>query len=312
MKTKRFNLKRLGIPYAFIPAAFFLGANIILNPRMLSLRGMNILALQTVTVALAVMAQTMVVIVRELDMSIGAMVSMTTVILASTMGTFHWFSIVIALSAAAALGFFSGAIVAWVKIPGIVVTLASSMLIGGLALVIMPEPGGNIDDLLGDLVNGQPLLIPNSLLFLLVALVMWKYVKNTRLGISLFASGGNPFSAYASGVSVANAKIAAYVGSGLLAGLAGIIVAGKTMTGDATIGDPYTLNSITGTVLGGASFMGGIGTMRGAIAGALVIGVLVNILFFLGLSSHYQNIAEGLILLAAVLIGLSRRSEGQR
>jgi ribose transport system permease protein len=311
MKTKRFSLKRLGIPYAFIPALFFLGANIILNPRILSLRGMNILALQTVTIGLAVMAQTMVVIVRELDMSIGAMVSMTTVILASTMGTFHSFSIVIALSVAGTLGFFSGAIVAWVKIPGIVVTLASSMVIGGLALVIMPQPGGNIDDFLGDFVNGQPLLIPNSLLLLLLALVMWKYVKNTRLGVSLFASGGNPFSAYASGVSVAGAKIAAYVGSGLLAGLAGIIVAGKTMTGDATIGDPYTLNSITGTVLGGASFLGGIGTMKGAIAGALVIGVLVNILFFLGLSSHYQNIAEGIILLAAVLIGLSRKSEGQ-
>ena len=311
MKTKQFSLKSLGIPYAFIPAAFFLGANILLNPHILSLRGINILALQTVSIAFAVMAQTLVLIVRELDMSIGAMVSMTTVIVASTMGRFHLFSIVIALIAAAALGFFSGAIVAWVKIPGIVVTLAASMLIGGLALVIMPQPGGEIDELLGDLVNGQPLLIPNSLLLLLLALLVWNYVKNTRLGVSLFASGGNPFSAYASGLSVEQAKIAAYVGSGLLSALAGIIVAGKTMTGDATIGDPYTLNSITGTVLGGASFMGGIGTMRGAIAGAVIIGVLVNILFFLGLSSHYQNIAEGLILLAAVLIGLSSNKERQ-
>ena len=241
MKTKQFSLKSLGIPYAFIPAAFFLGANILLNPHILSLRGINILALQTVSIAFAVMAQTLVLIVRELDMSIGAMVSMTTVIVASTMGRFHLFSIVIALIAAAALGFFSGAIVAWVKIPGIVVTLTASMLIGGLALVIMPQPGGDIDELLGDLVNGQPLLIPNSLLLLLLALLIWNYVKNTRLGVSLFASGGNPFSAYASGLSVEQAKIAAYVGSGLLSALAGIIVAGKTMTGDATIGDPYTL-----------------------------------------------------------------------
>ena len=95
-----------------------------------------------------------------------------------------------------------------------------------------------------------------------------------------------------------------------LASIAGIVVCGKTMTGDATIGNPYTLSSIAGTVLGGASFMGGVGTMKGAVAGALILGVLVNILFFLGLSSHYQNIAEGFILLAAVIISVLTNRDG--
>ena len=299
------------IPLAFVPAAIVLCINIILNPHVLSLRGINNLSLQITTIALAVMAQTLVVLVRELDMSVGAMVCLTTVLVGSTMGTLHIFSLVLVLVVAALFGLFSGLIVAYVKIPGIVVTLATSMIIGGLALVIMPQPGGTVDEILGRLVNDQPLLLPNSFLILLAVMLVWKYFKNTRFGHALFAAGGNPFSAYASGLSVEGAKIAAYVGSALLAAVAGIVVCGKTMTGDATIGNPYTLSSIAGTVLGGASFMGGVATMKGAVAGALIIGVLVNILFFLGLSSHYQNIAEGIILLAAVVISVFANRDGK-
>jgi len=296
-------------PLAFVPAAIVLSINIILNPRILSLRGINNLSLQLVTLALAVMAQTMVVIVREIDMSVGAIVCLTTVIVASTMGTLHMFSLLLAIMVAALFGLFAGLIVAYVRIPGIVVTLASSMIVGGLALVILPQPMGIVEQTLGDAVISQPLLVPNSLLILFAVMLFWKFVKSSKIGNLIYATGGNPFSAYASGISVERAKIAAYVGSAVLASIAGIVVAGKTMTGDATIGNPYTLSSIAGTVLGGASFMGGVGTMRGAVAGALVLGVLVNILFFLGVSSHYQDIAEGLILLAAVTISVLANRE---
>ncbi len=297
------------LPIAFIPAAIVLCINIVLNPHILSLRGLNNLSLQIVTLALAVMAQTLVVVVREIDMSIGAMVSLTTVVVASTMATLNLLSIVLALVVAGLFGLFAGLVVAYVRIPGIVVSLATSMMIGGLALVIMPQPGGTVNEIVDRLVNEQPLLVPNSTLILLFILLVWKYVKKSKIGNAIYATGGNPFSAYASGISVPGAKIAAFVGSALLAALAGIVVAGKTMTGDATIGGPYTLSSIAGTVLGGASFMGGVGTMKGAVAGAAILGVLVNILFFLGISSHYQDIAEGLILLAAVTIGVVANRE---
>ena len=303
-------LRKIRIPLTFFPAAVVLCVNIGLNPRILSLRGLNNLSLQIVTLALAVMAQTMVVLVRELDMSIGAVVCLTTVLVASTTSSLHLFSLVLAVVVAALFGLFAGVIVAYIRISGIVVTLATSMIIGGLALVIMPQPGGTVDTFVQRLVNNRPLLVPNSLLILLAVMLVWKYVKNTRVGNAIYAAGGNPFSAYASGLSVERAKIASYVGSALLASIAGIVVCGKTMTGDATIGNPYTLSSIAGTVLGGASFMGGVGTMKGAVAGALILGVLVNILFFLGLSSHYQNIAEGFILLAAVIISVLTNRDG--
>ena len=298
------------VPLAFIPAAIVLCVNIVLNPHILSLRGINNLALQIVPLALAVMAQTVVVLVRELDMSIGAVVCLTTVVVGTTTDSLHLLSLPLAMVVAGLFGLFSGLIVAYIRIPGIVVTLATSMIIGGLALVILPQPGGSVDNFVQNLVNGQPIVVPNSLLILLAVMLIWKYVKNAKLGNSIYAAGGNPFSAYASGLSVEKAKIAAYVGSALLASVAGIVVCGKTMTGDATIGNPYTLSSIAGTVLGGASFMGGVGTMKGAVAGALILGLLVNILFFLGLSSHYQNIAEGIILLAAVIISVLTNREG--
>jgi ribose transport system permease protein len=298
------------VPLAFIPAAIVLCVNIVLNPHILSLRGINNLALQIVPLALAVMAQTVVVLVRELDMSIGAVVCLTTVVVGTTTDSLHLLSLPLAMVVAGLFGLFSGLIVAYIRIPGIVVTLATSMIIGGLALVILPQPGGSVDNFVQNLVNGQPIVVPNSLLILLAVMLIWKYVKNAKLGNGIYAAGGNPFSAYASGLSVEKAKIAAYVGSALLASVAGIVVCGKTMTGDATIGNPYTLSSIAGTVLGGASFMGGVGTMKGAVAGALILGVLVNILFFLGLSSHYQNIAEGIILLAAVIISVLTNREG--
>ena len=298
------------VPLAFVPAAIVLCANIVLNPHILSLRGINNLALQIVPLALAVMAQTVVVLVRELDMSIGAVVCLTTVVVGTTTDSLHLLSLPLAMVVAGLFGLFSGLIVAYIRIPGIVVTLATSMIIGGLALVILPQPGGSVDNFVQNLVNGQPIVVPNSLLILLAVMLIWKYVKNAKLGNSIYAAGGNPFSAYASGLSVEKAKIAAYVGSALLASVAGIVVCGKTMTGDATIGNPYTLSSIAGTVLGGASFMGGVGTMKGAVAGALILGLLVNILFFLGLSSHYQNIAEGIILLAAVIISVLTNREG--
>ncbi len=295
---------RAELPFAFVPAALCLGVSIALNPRILTLRGINNLSLQTTALIFVTMAQTLVVLVRELDMSVGAQIGLATAIIGTTTERLGAGSVVLALAAAVTAGLASGAVVVWLRVPGIVVTLASSMVVGGLALVVMPQSGGHVDPLLGQLVTGRPYGVPNSALLVLIVLLAWKYFKATPLGHSIYASGGNPYSAFASGLSVRRAKIAAYVGSGLLAGLAGVVVAGKTMTGDALIGEPYTLTSIASTVLGGASFLGGSGSMRGAAAGAVVMAVLVNIMFFLGVSTMYQYVAEGAILLVAVLVGV--------
>jgi ribose transport system permease protein len=295
---------RARVPYAFVPAIVFLGINVSLNPRILTARGLNNLSLQVTALVLVTMAQTLVVLVRELDMSVGAQIGLATVIVGSTTQMLGTGSVALAILAAVVSGVACGAIVAWLRIPGIVVTLASSMIIGGMALVIMPQSGGTVHPALGSLITNRHYGIPNTAVLLLLVLLVWKYFKGTPLGHSIYAVGGNPYSAYASGLSVTRAKMVAYAGSGLLSGIAGVVVAGKTMTGDALIGEPYTLTSIASTVLGGASFLGGVATMRGAAAGAIVMAVLVNIMFFLGVSTMYQYVAEGIILLIAVIVGV--------
>lgn len=292
------------MPAIYITLLIIVVLNGIMNPRLFSPGGINNLFLQVMPTIFVVMAQTNVLLVREMDISVGGMVSLASVIMAATMGQWGYWSIILVLVMAIVSGTLTGVIVTYIGIPGIVVTLATSMILSGLALIILPEPGGVILPTYSDMIVKNYFLIPNSLILLGIVLLLWKYLKISPLGHTMYAAGGNPYSAFASGINVHKAKIAAFIGSALFSAMAGLILAAKTMTGDANIGASYTLTSIAGAVLGGASFYGGVGTMRGAVAGAMVIGILVNILFFLGISSFYQYIVSGLILLTAVTIGL--------
>lgn len=280
--------------------------NVYLNPNLLSFRGFNNLILQILPTVLVVMAQTCVLLVRELDISVGGMVSFSSVMMAVFMASMGFYAIPFVLLITVLIGGLTGLLVAYLRIPGVVITLATSMMLSGMALIILPSPGGFIEPSLSHLIIGSKFLLPNSLLLLFVVLLLWKYLKLSPLGHSIYATGGNAYSTFASGININRAKVAAFMLSAVFCTLAGFVLIAKTMTGDASIGTSYTLTSIAGAVLGGASFLGGVGTMRGAIAGAAVIGILVNILFFLGVSSFYQYVVSGLILLIAVTLGLAK------
>jgi ribose transport system permease protein len=137
---------------------------------------------------------------------------------------------------------------------------------------------------------------------IVVALLLWKLVRTTRFGLSLYAVGGNEHGAYANGIDTRRTKILAYGFAGLFVGLAGIGLAIQTGSGDPTIGTPYTLNSIAVAVLGGISFFGGVGQMRGTVLGALLLGLLTNLLLFTGISTFYQMILQGVVLVVAVAV----------
>ena len=130
----------------------------------------------------------------------------------------------------------------------------------------------------------------------------WKLYLATPIGLGLYAAGDNPVGAYRSGVPVDLAKVVAYAISFMLAALAGLFVAAQTGSGDPVIGTPFTLNSIAAAVLGGVGFLGGAGTMRGAIAGSLLLSVMINVMFFLGFPPVAQYIAQGLIIVGAVAL----------
>jgi ribose transport system permease protein len=208
------------------------------------------------------------------------------------------------LAVGALMGAATGLVVNLLRLPPIVVTLAMSFIWTGVALLIMPIPGGSVPEAFSDALAGN---FPTPILILAVLVGLWKLWTLTPVGLASAAFGGNPAGAFRSGVDIDRARIWAYAISGALCAIAGLFLAAQAGAGDPTIGTPYTLNSITAAVLGSVAFSGGLGTMRGALAAALLLTAMVSVMFLLGVSAFYQYIAQGLVILTAVGAPLLRR-----
>jgi ribose transport system permease protein len=257
------------------------------------------------------MAQAILMLTGGISLAIGATVSLGAVIAATTMMGPLGAPGAIALVAVAGLGIGSacGLIVVRLRLPAMIVTLAGSFIIGGAALLILPRPGGQIPAWFSDFLAGEA---PVAALLLALTAFAWKLYLATPLGLSLYAAGENPVAAYRSGIPVDAARVAAYAISGLLSTAAGLFVAAQTGSGDPVIGQAFTLNSIAAAVLGGVGFLGGHGTMRGALAGSLLLSLMINVMFFLGLPPVDQYVAQGLIIIGAVALPQinARRRQG--
>lgn len=290
-----------GVRGLFVVVAGFLTLYAFLFPGLLSVSGFSKFTQNWFPLALVAMAQAMLMLTGGISLAIGALVSLSGVIAATTMGGFLGVTggLLAVTGVGLIIGALSGAIVTLLRLPAIIVTLAGSFIIGGAALVILPRPGGAVPPWLSDLLAGHT---PVAMLLLVVIVLGWKAYLATPLGLALYAAGENPTGAYRSGVPVDAARIAAYAVSGLLTAWAGFFVAAQTGSGDPVIGNPFTLNSIAAAVLGGVGFLGGAGTMRGALAGSLLLSVMINVMFFLGFPPVAQYIAQGLIIVAAVAL----------
>ncbi|MBE3574468.1 MAG: ABC transporter permease [Firmicutes bacterium] len=312
MRNRRFidfshSWSTVGI-YLILAAA--LGILAFINPSFFTETSLINLAGTALPLIFAGMAQTVAVLVKGIDLSVGSAISLVTVIAATLMQD-SWTSIVAVTALSLLIGLLIGAVngglVVIGRLQAIIVTLATSSILSGIALFIMPQPGGSIPGVFAQLVGGSVGPVPLSLLVLgLVIAVIWLPFRNSRFGQGVYAVGGNEQAAYYSGISVKWVTCSAYIMSGLLAALAGLALAAQALSGDPTIGAPYTLNSIAAVVLGGTSLAGGRGGIAGSIAGALVLSIIVDILFFLGVSAYYQYIFSGLIViiaLAAVGVG---------
>ncbi|MER5428740.1 ABC transporter permease [Streptomyces sp. NPDC002588] len=272
---------------------------------LLTPASVTILSAQFLPLVLAASGQTTVMLLGGIDLSLGAVLGLAMAVFATydargAGGVVT--AAVLALGTAALAGAVNGTLVAYAGLPPIVVTLAASFLWGGVTLVVLPQPGGAVP---GGLVNAynngwNGIALPAVAIALVLAL--WKLLRTTRHGLALYAVGGNEHGAYASGLHTRGVKIGGYALAGAFAGLAGIGLAIQTGSADPTIGAPYTLNSIAASVLGGISFFGGVGRMRGTVLGALVIGLLTNLLLFTGISPFYQLILQGVILVVALAL----------
>ena len=252
---------------------------------------------------LTAMGQAFVVIARGLDLSVGGVMDLSNALAAvhihDNVATMVGWSCLI-LVIGAALGLVNGLLVGVGRLQPILVTLATLSIYQGLAIRVLPQPGGSIPPAYtAALVNPNQ---PYALLYLLLIAFLWRVFRRSSIGVSIFALGNDELAARANGVDTVRARVTAFVLSGLMAGAAGLFLAATSTAGDATTGNGYTLSSIVAVVLGGMNLFGGRGSGIGVIAGAFVTTMIVNILFFSNVDPLYQSFYEGLFLVIAVVL----------
>jgi ribose transport system permease protein len=265
------------------------------------------------TLALAAMGQTVVVLTGGFDLSAGAVVSLVNSILATTMQDSLGSQVVWGLGAlviGGLVGAFNGFFIAFLRMQSIVVTLATMFIVQGITLLIMPTPGGMIPPAFSAFLNGAaiPDMLPAPVVVITVALVIWALIKHTRFGTALYAIGSDHDAATYSGVRVVWVKFGAYVLGGCFYGAAGAFISAQTGAADPLVGDPLLLPIFAAVVVGGTILGGGKGGCLGSVIGAYVLMMVVNLLLVLDVSAYYSTVAEGVILLLAVLGASLNRS----
>jgi ribose transport system permease protein len=259
--------------------------------------------------ALAATGETLVVLTGGFDLSVGAIMGLVNVLLATQLTgsagpDLLWVALTVAIAAAA--GFANGLLVAYVRLQSIIVTIATLFIFGGISLKILDQPGGNVPPGFTNLLTGVT-VIPRALIIVLLAAVAWLALRRTRLGAAIYAIGGDREAAHMSGIPVARRLLATYTLAGLFYGLAGVFYTAQTGSGDPQTSTSFLLAPFIAVVLGGTRFGGGEGSAIGSIIGAFIVTMIVAIIFVLGVDTFWTGIVDGVILALAVLLNTSVR-----
>jgi ribose transport system permease protein len=258
------------------------------------------------TLAIAAAGQTLVVLTGGFDLSAGAVVSLVDVVLATGFPdptTSPLLLTAVGVGIGMATGAFNAVFVALLRLQPIVVTLSTMFIVQGITLLVQEKPGGTVPPTLTDLFLGDaiPNLLPRPILLLAILFALWAWLRRTRLGTAIYAVGSDVDAARAAGVATRRVLFAVYVIAGGCYGLAGTFISAQTGSGDPLVGNPLLLQVFAAIVVGGTRLGGGRGGVLGAMIGAYILMLVVNILLVLNVSAYYSTIAEGAILILAVL-----------
>ena len=254
---------RLAVP--FLALAALLAAVFWLQPRAMSYTGLNLLFNLAVPIALATLAQMFILAVNDLDLSMGAFVSFVACVTAPFLNDSSALGLAI-LAASIAVYAALGVVIHLRQLPAIVVTLGMSFVWTGIAVMILPAPGGAAPDWIRAIMTVKPPFVPMAIAAsVLIAIAAHLIVARSSLGVLIRGVGGNERSVARAGWSVVRARAAAYALAGFFAVLAGMALVGLTTSADANIALRYTLLSIAGAILGGAEFTGGRVSAVGAV-----------------------------------------------
>lgn len=282
------------------------------SPNFLKVQNfINVLRQISISSILAIGA-TFVVLTAGIDLSLGSMVAITGVTAACFAHPGDYpviVPIVMGLLMGVVFGVFNGIVIAKGNVAPFIVTLGTTTIArGGALLIAQGRPVSNLSPEFNYIGNGEVAGIPVSVLILIGVFVLAIFLLNkTKFGRYVYAIGGNEEASRASGVKVQKIKILVYVLCGLLAGLAGTMQAARIEVGQPSIGVGYELDAIAAVVIGGTSLEGGVGTVVGTLIGALIIGFINNGLDLLNVSSYYQQIIKGFIIIGAVLLDVKTK-----
>jgi ribose/xylose/arabinose/galactoside ABC-type transport system permease subunit len=304
-------LRKAGILWAFLALVIVLS---ILSPAFMTPHNlMNVVKQMSVTGILGI-GMTFVLILGGIDLSVGSIVALTSVCAAyfakDSLGLPLIVPIAVPLLVGAAAGAINGIGIAYIGISPFIMTLAMMSVLRGVAQVLSNgTPIFGLSSQFNSIANGFVFGIPNLVYFLVIILLIGIFVlRKTVFGKWIYAIGGNEASARLSGINTRQIKALVYTISGLLAGICGVLMASRITSGSPIIGVGYELNAISAAVIGGVSMSGGTGDLLGTLVGALIMGVIQNGLDILGVSTFYQQIIQGLIIIVAVFLDIKSKS----
>lgn len=285
------------------------------SPYFLHVENFMTIALQTAITAITAYGITFVIISGANDISIGSSIALTGVVLALMLSA-GWpvlISILATLLVGALIGVLNGLMVAKMKLPPFIATLGAQMSLRGLAMIISDAKPIYIQNVPNFKYLAQYRLfnlVPLPVLYMAVLCAIMAFIlRKTVIGRNVFAVGSNEEAARLSGIRIVKVRVFAYMLSGLMASVAGIIMCSRVTSGQPSIATGYEGNAIAAAVIGGCSMRGGHGSIGGSILGALILGVLMNGLNLLNVSTNWQTFATGLVVIVSVWIDKMRTSE---
>lgn len=279
----------------------------IATPYFFTPRNFASLAIQIAPLVIVALGQFTVIVLGGIDLSAGPNISLATAIasflIAADSVTGVPAGIALVLLAGLAVGCLNGILVQWFRLPDLVATLSTFSAVAGLALIVRPAPGGLVDPGFTGLVLMRLGYVPVAFIVAVLAVILLEILLlRGRLGMRLYSVGSSPEAAFVAGVPTGRVRFLAYLFCGLMASIAGLIIASRIGSGDPQAGTNFTLLSVTAVVLGGTSVFGGRGTAVGVFLAACLLMVIQNAMNHLQVSAYWQYIFTGALTMAAVAI----------
>ncbi len=303
---------RIGTYRGLLVAVAVLASLLLLNDVMsagpMSYFEVSFLSSGGATLAIAAAGQTLVILTGGFDLSAGAVVSLVNVVLSTQVQDGPWavpLGILAGVGVGCLTGAFNGFFIAVLRLQPIVVTLSTMFIVQGITLFILDKPGGMVPFSLSNALTQDaiPEVLPMSLVVIGILILLWLWLKNTRFGTAIYAIGSDMEAARAQGIRIVWVQFAVYVLAGACYGFAGVFISAQTGAGDPLVGNPMLLSIFAAVVVGGTVLGGGRGGVVGSMIGAYILMIVVNILLVLNVSAYYSTVAEGAILILAVLAG---------